>query len=123
MGKRTEEIQRILRRLISETPDVVGAVLADMNGLTISSIMPPDVAEEDRVAAEAAVSLGAGEKFLNNLKRGELNKILIEGQNGYILIIRAGDDAFLSILTSEKAKLGMIFLDSKKAAEELGNKF
>ena len=40
----------------------------------------------------------------------------MKGDNGYVLMLQAGDDAGLTVLASPQAKLGLIFLDAKRAA-------
>jgi hypothetical protein len=45
--------------------------------------------------------------------------VLIKGDKGYILMTYAGDDAVLTVLAKSQAKLGLIFLDVKRAAESV----
>ena len=46
--------------------------------------------------------------------------MLIKGDKGYILMTHAGEDAVLTVLAKPQAKLGLIFLDVKRAAESVG---
>ena len=42
-----------------------------------------------------------------------------KGDNGYILMTHASDEAVLTVVAKPKARLGLIFLDVKRAAEEI----
>ncbi len=43
--------------------------------------------------------------------------MLIKGENGYVLMAHAGEEAVVTVLAKPSAKLGLIFLDVKRAAE------
>ena len=44
---------------------------------------------------------------------------MVKGSNGYILMSYAGHDAVLTVIAKEGAKLGLIFLDAKRAAKNI----
>lgn len=107
-----------LRELQSSSPDIEASAVVSVDGLTIASALPPD-AEEDRVSAMSAAMLGLGEKITKELGKGHLEQVYIKGNNGYVIIISIGDDAVLTALARDHAKLGLIFLDMRRAAEDL----
>jgi len=63
--------------------------------------------------------LSLGDRTAEELARGALEQVLIKGNNGYILMTHAGNDAVVSILAKPNARLGLIFLDVKRAAENI----
>ena len=97
---------------------VATAPFEDHVGLTIASALPHGV-EEDRVAAMSAAMLSLGERIASELGRGSLEQVLIKGDKGYVLMTYAGEDAVLTVLAKSQAKLGLIFLDVKRAAESI----
>lgn len=107
-----------LRELQSSSPDIEASAVVSVDGLTIASALPPD-AEEDRVSAMSAAMLGLGEKITKELGKGHLEQVYIKGDNGYVIIMSIGDDAVLTALARDHAKLGLIFLDMRRAAEDL----
>ena len=109
--------EAVLNELVKVT-GIEGASLVSMDGLPISSILPPG-AEEDKVAAMSAALLSLGEKVVEELKKGKLEQITIKGDHGYIVITGIKEDAVLTTLTSEEAKLGLIYMEIKKAKEKL----
>ena len=107
---RTDNLNRVLRGLSTTTPDVEAAAIVDNDGLVLASSLPADM-EEDSVAAMSAALLGISERISGELGRGDLEMTMIRGGTGYIVLTRAGEDSVLMVLTTKKAKLGLIFLD------------
>jgi predicted regulator of Ras-like GTPase activity (Roadblock/LC7/MglB family) len=117
---RGEALKSVLKDLEAGTPDIEGSVVVSADGLTMASALPADV-DEDRVAAMAAALLALGERSSSELGRGGLEQVFVKGEQGYIMLMEAGHDAVLGALCREDAKLGMIFLDMKRAAKEVGD--
>jgi hypothetical protein len=90
-----------------------------VDGLSIASALPREV-EEDRVSAMSAAMLSLGERISSELGRGSLEQVYVRGQKGYVILMSVGQDAVLTALASERAKLGLVFLDMRRAAEDLG---
>ena len=51
--------------------------------------------------------------------RGTLEQVYIKGLKGYVVLMSVGEEAVLTALAREQAKLGLIFLDMRRAAEDL----
>ena len=115
---RTQLMVERLRELQASSPDIEASAIVSMDGLTIASALPEDV-EEDRVSAMSAAMLGLGEKISRELGRGALNQVYIKGDAGYVIIMSIGEEAVLTALARDHAKLGLIFLDMRRAAEDL----
>lgn len=107
-----------LYELQASSPDIQASAVVSVDGLTIASALPEDT-EEDRVSAMSASMLGLGERISLELGRGHLEQIYIKGNSGYVIIMNIGDDAVLTALARDHAKLGLIFLDMRRAAEDL----
>ena len=118
MASRTESMTNILKDLEAGTPDIEAGAIVSVDGLIMASALPQDV-EEDRVAAMSAAMLSLGERTAQELKRGSLNQVFIRGEDGYVLLMNAGEDAVLTTLVRKDAKLGIVFLDMKRAVEEI----
>jgi predicted regulator of Ras-like GTPase activity (Roadblock/LC7/MglB family) len=115
---RTERMVDRLRDLQAGTPDIEGSAVVSVDGLMMASALPSDV-EEDRVAAMSAAMLSLGERIADELKRGNLDEVYIRGDDGYVFLRAIGMEAVLTVLARSGAKLGLIFLDTKRAAEDL----
>jgi uncharacterized protein len=115
---RTEQMVARLKDLQFSTPDVEASAVVSVDGLIIASALPPDV-EEDRVSAMSAAMLSLGERIAGELGRGTLDQVYIRGGNGYVILTAVGEEAVLTVLARQDAKLGLVFLDMRRAAEDL----
>ncbi|MGD8662929.1 MAG: roadblock/LC7 domain-containing protein [Desulfobacterales bacterium] len=113
-----EKIEEVLIDLRALTPDVEGAVLVDMNGLPITSVISNGV-NDTIIAAMASAMLRMGERTVDELEKGRLHRVLVQAEKGYVVLVEAGRDAVLAVVTTERAKLGMIFVDANFAAEKV----
>jgi hypothetical protein len=104
--------------LHANTPDVEASAVVSVDGLIIAAALPSSV-EEDRVAAMSAAMLSLGERIAGELGRGSLDEVYIHGDGGYVLLTSVGDEAVLTVLARRQGKLGLIFLEMRRAAEDL----
>ena len=116
---RAEEMVKRLREMQAATPEIEASAVVSVDGLTIASALPADV-EEDRVSAMSAAMLSLGERIATELNRGELDQVYIHGDNGYVILSSIGTEAVLTAMAKEKAKLGLVFLEMRRAADDLG---
>jgi len=115
---RAEKMVSRLRDMQVASPDIIASAVVSVDGLTMASALPNDV-EEDRVAAMSAAMLSLGERISGELGRGGLDEVYIRGEEGFVLLIAVGDEAVLTALARDEAKLGLIFLEMRRAAEDL----
>ena len=115
---RQEILTAILSELNGTSTDIEASAIISADGLIMSSLLPASL-DEDRVGAMSASMLSLGSRIANELVRGTLEQVLIKGENGYVLMTSAGSDAVLSVLAKPQARLGLIFLDVKRAAASI----
>lgn len=115
---RTEQLVSRLQDLQSGTPDVEASALVSVDGLIIASALPVSV-EEDRVSAMSAAMLSLGERIASELGRGLLSQVYVKGDHGYVILMSVGQEAVLTVLAQPDAKLGLVFLDMRRAVEDL----
>jgi predicted regulator of Ras-like GTPase activity (Roadblock/LC7/MglB family) len=115
---RTERLSRRLQEMQMNTPDVEATVVVSVDGLTMASALPAGV-EEDRVAAMSAAMLSRGERIASDLGRGVLDEVYVRGQDGYVVLRAVGEEAVLTVLARQQTKLGLLFLDMRRASEDL----
>jgi hypothetical protein len=113
----TEMVNR-LRKLQSDAPDIIASALVTADGLSLASSLPSDVGEE-RLAAMSAAMLSLGERIANELQRGSFEEVYIRGDQGLVLLTAVGRDAVLTALSRTESKLGIIFLEMRRAAADL----
>jgi len=115
---RTELMADRLRDLQGGTTDIEASAVVSVDGLIMASALPAGV-EEDRVSAMSAAMLSLGERIAGELGRGLIHQVYVRGNTGYVILMSVGADAVLTALVRENAKLGLIFLDMRRAADDL----
>jgi predicted regulator of Ras-like GTPase activity (Roadblock/LC7/MglB family) len=119
MGESRENtLEGVLNELQGSIPEIEACAIVSVEGLPIVSALPNDV-DEAKVAAMTAAMLTLGEKAAMELGKGELEQVNVKGINGWLLVVQAGMNACLTVSTTANAKLGLIFLDMKRAAEKI----
>jgi hypothetical protein len=108
----------ILKKFVTGTPDIQGAILVSPDGLPLSAALPADIGEE-RTAAMSASMLSLGERIGQELVRGLTERISIEGEKGYSVLVGCGPDAVLMVLASRAAKQGLLYLEIKRLVNEI----
>jgi uncharacterized protein len=115
---RTDLMVARLREMQAASPDIDASAVVSVDGLIMASALPADV-EEDRVSAMSAAMLSLGERIAGELGRGGLEQVYIRGDSGYVLVTAVGQEAVLTALARQNAKLGLVFLEMRRAAEAL----
>jgi uncharacterized protein len=116
---RTELMVDRLRDLQATTPEIEASAVVSVDGMIMASSLPAGV-EEDRVSAMSAAMLSLGERISSELGRGLLEQVYIRGKLGHVILMSVGEEAVLTTLVREGAKLGLIFLDMRRTADDLG---
>ncbi|HXF86225.1 MAG TPA: roadblock/LC7 domain-containing protein [Anaerolineales bacterium] len=107
-----------LRSMQAAAPDIEASAVVSVDGLIMASALQQGV-EEDRVSAMSAAMLSLGERISNELGRAGLEQVYIKGNAGSIVLTSVGEEAVLTALARQDAKLGMVFLEMRRAAEDL----
>lgn len=119
MGKtRTEQLGECLRDLQASSADVEAAAVVSVDGLSMASSLPANI-EEDRVSAMSAAMVSLGERIASELGRGQLEMVYVKGENGFVILQSIGEEAVLTVLARQQARLGLIFLDMGRTVSEL----
>jgi predicted regulator of Ras-like GTPase activity (Roadblock/LC7/MglB family) len=112
------KIDSILQNFVSSTNDIQGAALVSPDGLPLASSLPMNM-DEERTSAMSAAMLSLGERIGQELSRGTIERIYVEGDKGYGILIGCGEEAVLLVLASQAAKQGLLMLEIKRVVAEL----
>ncbi len=110
-------VQR-LRAMQAVAPDIEASAIVSVDGLIMASALPSEV-EEDRVSAMSAAMLSLGERIASELGRGALEQVFIRGDSGFIVLTSVGEEAVITVLARQDAKLGLVFLEMRRASEDI----
>jgi hypothetical protein len=115
---RSQQMVDRLRAMQAASSDIEASAVVSVDGLIMASALQAGT-EEDRVSAMSAAMLSLGERISGELGRGALEQVYIKGDKGAIMLTAVGEEAVLTALVRKDAKLGMIFLEMRRAAEDL----
>jgi predicted regulator of Ras-like GTPase activity (Roadblock/LC7/MglB family) len=115
---RAEQMVDRLHSMQAAAPEIEASAVVSVDGLIMASALQQGV-EEDRVSAMSAAMLSLGERISSELGRGVLEQVYIKGGAGSIVLTSVGSEAVLTALARHEAKLGLIFLEMRRAAEDI----
>ena len=115
---RADQMVDRLRTMQAAAPDIEASAIVSVDGLIMASALQQGV-EEDRVSAMSAAMLSLGERISSELGRAGLEQVYIKGNAGSIILTSVGEEAVLTAMARQDAKLGLIFLEMRRAAEDL----
>ncbi len=120
MATRQEQITEILEQLSANAgTDVSGVAAVGMDGIVLVSRMSAEV-NADRVGAVAATMMGVTRRVAGELRIGSTRETIIDSENGLFMVLPAGDQSLLAINLRQGANLGLVRLEARDAAKEIG---
>jgi len=111
-------LRSILRTLNASSPDIEASAAISGDGLVIASVFGEDV-DPDRFGAMCASLLALADRAAQEIARGALKQVLVEGENGTMLLVQAGAEVVLAVATARTLNLGMVFIEARKTAQKI----
>ncbi len=108
----------ILKRLNSTSSDIQASAVMSRDGHSLATVLGDEI-NNVRLGAMCATLLSLGEKASIELKRGHLRQILIQGEEGYVLLLRIGEKAVLAVVSRPSANLGMMLVEARRTSSEI----
>jgi uncharacterized protein len=118
LSENISELTEILKNMQAVNNEIQGSSVVSVQGLPICSVLSKDV-NDGIVSAMSAAILSVSERAVEELARGDLKRILIEGVDGIIILSKAGENAILCTLAKSDASLGMVFLNIQSVSKKI----
>ncbi|MEQ8677711.1 MAG: roadblock/LC7 domain-containing protein [Aggregatilineales bacterium] len=122
---RSEALEEKLKMLHTYVEGVKATVIVNIDGLLVAAYPAGDdenphenPTSSPQVAAMSATLIGLAERTLGRLAQGELERLLMEGEEGVMVVYPAGR-ASLAVLVDKNARIAHVLVAAKKAAEEV----
>lgn len=117
----TEALSSILKDLHLDVKDIEGSLIITRDGLTMAAHgLHFDV---DSAGAVCTELYGQGSNLARELHRGGLHEVLLKTEHGYVMVVPAGQKAYLALLARADANLGLIFLETQRTASAVAAAF
>lgn len=122
---RSEALEDELKKLHRLIDGIKATVIVNIDGLLVAAYPPGD--EENphenptsspQVAAMSATLIGLAEKTLGRLAQGDLERLLMEGEDGTMVVYPAGRAA-VAVLVDKTAHMGQVLYATRQAAVEV----
>ncbi|MHA1605358.1 MAG: roadblock/LC7 domain-containing protein [Candidatus Freyarchaeota archaeon] len=103
--QKSEKVREILQR-IEDTTKLEGCAVVTRDGVRIASSASTSV-DADMLSAASAAMISTGEMAAMQLNYGNLSDIIIRGDNGHIILTRAGANHMLVAASKDTTQLGL----------------
>lgn len=113
-------IQLTLNELNASSEDILASALISNDGLPVVTALSDDV-DGDRVGGMTAALLSLGTRVTKELRCGNMNQVIVRGDEGYLLMLEANEEMVLVVTAKEDAKLGLILFQARSAIKSLWN--
>ena len=110
------ELERIVNDL-GKVDGVEGSLIIDSNGDILSQRILQDI-DIGLFGPMAHVITSSSKRLLNSSNQGDIQRILVESENGKALFLHLGNVHFI-VLMKNRANVGLIMVSSKRAAEKI----
>jgi uncharacterized protein len=117
-----EALKNHLEGLRNSIPELRGVLLASTEGLPVAHSLSNGT-DPNRVAAMAAAASSLGRRISESMSTGNLSEVSIRGDDGVLFIYSAGPKAVLAVMGPMGANAGLIHLEARNSAKEIGDLF
>jgi uncharacterized protein len=108
----------VLRSLQAASECVRSCALVSYDGLMLASVLAEGV-DPDRFGAMCASLLALSTRAAKEVERGSLRQVILDGEQGPMLLTRAGRAGVLAVAADPAKNLGKLILDTRTAASAL----
>jgi len=117
-----EALKNHIETLRSSIPELKGVLLASNEGLPIAHSLS-NGSDPNRVAAMAAAASSLGRRISDSLNTGALGEVSIRADEGVLFIYSAGPKAVLCVIGPQGSNAGLIHLEARGTAADIGSLF
>jgi predicted regulator of Ras-like GTPase activity (Roadblock/LC7/MglB family) len=123
---RGKALDDLLGGLIRASSDFEGALIVSLDGLVFATAWASDdpaervqALDESDIGAVACRAFSQSEQATELLERGGLDRLILAGSNGNMIITRAGADSLCVALLKPESKLGVASFEAKRISAEI----
>lgn len=117
-----EALKTHIEALRSAIPELKGVLLASNEGLPIAHSLS-NGADPNRVAAMAAAASSLGRRISESMNSGSLGEVSIQAEEGALFVYSAGNKAVLAVISPQGGNAGLIHLEARTTAKDIGDLF
>lgn len=112
-----------LQALVARVAAIKDTVIVSIDGFVVAAFSHEDLtgkeANSPQIAAMTAALVGLSEQTLLRLSQGHISRLMIEGEEGAIVVQPINATAALAALVEKNAKMGLILHELARSAANL----
>lgn len=112
------KFNHILDELHTTSAEIQASALITSDGMMMASHLPMGVNEE-RISAMSAALLSVSERMIDTLSGNKSERVMVQSKVGYVIVSAVSNHLLLTVVARPDAKLGMVFHDIKKTANDV----
>ncbi len=110
-------LRSVLRGLNASAEHIEASAVISGDGRPIVTMLG-DQTDPERFIAMCASLLSLANRTAQEIRRGRLRQLLLEGELGSVLLVQAGANAVLAVVVRPGGNLGMLFHEARKVARK-----
>ncbi len=124
---KTDLLEESLKEMCGKLEGVQGAVIVSIEGFVVAAYAPQESDMEEgptsspQVAAMAATLIALGERTLSRLAQGEMIRLLIEGNDGGMVVVPANRRSSVAVMVGREAKMGLVMYALQQNAKKISD--
>src|SRR5438445_12674832 len=117
-----DALKNHLETLRNSIPELRGVLLASNEGLPVAHSLS-NGGDPNRVAAMAAAASSLGRRISESMSSGTLGEVSIQAEEGALFVYSAGSKAVLAVISPQGGNAGLIHIEARTAAKDIGDLF
>ncbi|MCG7851990.1 MAG: roadblock/LC7 domain-containing protein, partial [Methanosarcinaceae archaeon] len=106
------------RELMQKIEGLQSTALISREGLIVSAVLEEGISDM-HIAAMSAIILSTCERVLMELKKGELDICIIQGDEGKFLVMGCGMDYIIVGVLDEDSRMDLAFLNMRQTVNRI----
>lgn len=110
-------LRRVIKHFQASVDGIEAVAVTSGDGLPLASVLGEQT-DADRFGAMCASLLALASQAADEVVRGELRQVMVEGEEGTMLLVQAGEDTVLAVAAADFVNIGRVFLEARKTANK-----
>ncbi|TKJ28267.1 MAG: hypothetical protein CEE40_11880 [Chloroflexi bacterium B3_Chlor] len=113
-----QQLEETLGGLRLVSPYVVGSAVLTGDGFIVASELPHE-SYEKKATVIAMSMLTMGQEAIGELGSSDVERVLVESKDSYIVMVNAGPGAILAAVAEKEIILGLLFVAIKETVAKV----
>lgn len=113
-----ESLGEVLHGLQEISPYVMGSAVVTSDGFVVASDLPSEV-DEKKITVMAMAMLTLAQETMSELGVSDLERVLVESKDSYIVLVNAGPDAVVAAVAGKDVVLGLLLVSMRQTVQRI----